>query len=126
MKAQAILGLLVLISATLATPVIEDRESRIVGGVNAIPGEFPYIVSIHWVILTVSTHVCGGAIINNIWILSAAHCLTETPSTGRLEIIAGLHSQANLGEGSRVGINRPASILHPDWVRIKQFNSIKH
>jgi prostasin len=116
MKAQALFGLVVLISATLATPVIEERESRIVGGVNAIPGEFPYIVSIHWVILTVSTHVCGGSIINNIWVLSAAHCLTETPTTGRLEIIAGLHSQANLGEGSRVGINRAASIIHPDWV----------
>jgi secreted trypsin-like serine protease len=114
MKTQALICLL-LISSTLASPLVEDRQSRIVGGVNAIP----YIVSIHWVILTVSTHVCGGSIINNVWVLSAAHCLTETPSTGRLEIIAGLHSQANLGEGSRVGINRPASILHPDWVRKK-------
>jgi secreted trypsin-like serine protease len=120
MKAQA-LFCLILISSTLAVPVVEDRESRIVGGVNAIPGESPFIVSLHWVLLTLSTHVCGGSIINNVWVLSAAHCLTEVPQTGRLEIIAGLHSQANLGEGSRIGINRPASILHPDWVKKRFF-----
>lgn len=116
MKAASLICLL-LASASLAVPVEERRESRIVGGVNAIPGEFPFIVSMQWVLLTLSTHVCGGSILNAQWVLSAAHCFTETPTTGRLEIIAGLHSQNNLGEGFRHGIDRPRSVLHPDYVR---------
>jgi len=116
MKTTAFICLL-LVSASLAVPVEQQRESRIVGGVNAIPGEFPFITSMHWVILTLSTHVCGGSILNNMWILSAAHCFTETPNTGRLEIIVGLHSQNNIGEGTRHAIDRPRSIIHPDYVR---------
>jgi prostasin len=102
-------------AASLAAPV-EEVNPLIVGGVNAIPGEFPYIVSIQWVILGASTHVCGGSILNNIWVLSAAHCLTELPARGRLEILAGLHSQAQSADAVRIGIDRPRSIIHPDWV----------
>jgi hypothetical protein len=113
MRVLVILSLAV--AAALAIP-IEEKTPFVVGGVNAIPGEFPYIISIQWVILGASTHVCGGSILNNIWVLTAAHCLTEVPSLGRLEILAGLHSQAQTAEAVRVGIDRPRSIIHPDWV----------
>lgn len=65
-------GLLVLslvIVAALAAPS-EERSSRIVGGINALPGEFPYIVSLQWFILGLASHVCGGSIIGDIWVLS--------------------------------------------------------
>lgn len=61
------------IAVALAVP-IEEKTPLVVGGVNALPGEFPFIISIQWVILGSSTHVCGGSILNNIWILTAAHC----------------------------------------------------
>lgn len=54
-------------SAAFAAPAAEISASRIVGGVNAIPGEFPYIVSLQWVLLGVSSHVCGGSIIGPSW-----------------------------------------------------------
>lgn len=102
-------------AAVLALPTQEIAPS-IVGGVNAIPGEFPYIASIQWVLLGLSTHVCGGSIMNNIWVLSAAHCFTETPTLGRLDILVGKHNLAlTEAEQVRVGINRAASVLHPDW-----------
>lgn len=113
MKFLVILSLVVV--AVLAAPA-EEIDPFVVGGVNALPGEFPFIVSLQRVVLQRTSHVCGGSILNNIWILSAAHCLTETPTTGRLEVVAGLHNLAT-GDGSvRLGVDRPRSIIHPDWV----------
>lgn len=113
MRILVILSLAVV--AALAAPT-EEKTPFVVGGVNALPGEFPYIVSLQWVILGRSTHVCGGSILNNIWVLTAAHCLTEIPSAGTLQILAGLHNQQIPGEASRVGIDRARSIIHHDWV----------
>lgn len=104
------------IAAALSAPA-EEISPAIVGGVNAIPGEFPFIVSIQWVVIGISSHVCGGSIISPIWVLSAAHCFTETPTFGTLEILAGKHNLGITEPGQvRVGINRPASIKHPGWV----------
>ncbi|CRK94903.1 CLUMA_CG008395, isoform A [Clunio marinus] len=103
------------IAAALAAPADLDRETRVVGGVNAFPGEFPYIVSVQWVILTLSTHVCGGSIISPVWVISAAHCQTEIPTLGRLDILAGRHNIGIAEASSQLrGISN--SIVHPGWV----------
>jgi secreted trypsin-like serine protease len=71
MKILLVLSLAV--AAALAVPT-EEITPNIVGGINALPGEFPYIVSIQWVttLLGISTHVCGGAIISPVWVLSVS------------------------------------------------------
>lgn len=67
MKIIVILALSV--AAALAAPV-EEISPNIVGGINALPREFPFIVSLQWVVLGLSTHMCGGSIISPIWVLS--------------------------------------------------------
>ncbi|KAF2889807.1 hypothetical protein ILUMI_16366, partial [Ignelater luminosus] len=47
-------------------------NGRIVGGENANPGQFPYIVSLQ---STSGSHSCGGSIINADTIVTAAHCI---------------------------------------------------
>lgn len=71
------------------------RTNRIVGGMDATEGEWPWQVSLH--IKNVG-HVCGGSIINERWIVTAAHCVQDEPKH-RLsqpetwEVYLGLHSQ---------------------------------
>uniref|UniRef100_A0A336LFR6 CSON008863 protein n=1 Tax=Culicoides sonorensis TaxID=179676 RepID=A0A336LFR6_CULSO len=57
----------------------ETPSSKLFGGVPAKPGQFPYAVSLRDLN---GTHQCGGAILNNKWIITASHCIdNETVDT---------------------------------------------
>ncbi|XP_011506550.1 PREDICTED: chymotrypsin-2-like [Ceratosolen solmsi marchali] len=56
---------------------IERIEQKIVGGLAAEDGQYPYQVSLR----INNRHFCGGSIINNRWILTAAHCLAGFNNT---------------------------------------------
>ena len=46
-------------------------NAKIVGGNDAFIGQFPYQVSLR---NSANTHFCGGSIIHQNWIITAAHC----------------------------------------------------
>lgn len=81
--------------------------NRIVGGATASPGQFPYQVSLR---TPANAHFCGGSIINNHWILSAAHC-TINRNIDNTVIVAGAHSRLS------GGVTFPLAdiINHPDY-----------
>ncbi|KAF9796213.1 hypothetical protein SFRURICE_016136 [Spodoptera frugiperda] len=88
--------------------------SKIVGGHEARPHSHPYLVSLQSRFLWVRVHVCGGAILNERWILSAAHCAIESFLIRwlPLDVVAGIHDVNNYGERAQI-IKISERIPHP-------------
>uniref|UniRef100_A0A3P8YIQ5 Ovochymase 2 n=1 Tax=Esox lucius TaxID=8010 RepID=A0A3P8YIQ5_ESOLU len=62
--------------AKCGTPLVRnllDHSLRIVGGLEARYGSHPWLVSLRFR----GSHFCGGAILTDHWILTAAHCFTN-------------------------------------------------
>lgn len=55
--------------AVIAASAVE-KSSAMMGGVNAVPGEFPFLVSLQSTFAGSSSHFCGGSIISPVWILT--------------------------------------------------------
>ncbi|XP_038592630.1 chymotrypsin-like protease CTRL-1 [Micropterus salmoides] len=83
-------------------------NTRIVGGANAPAGSWPWQASLQ----SNGFHFCGGSLINDQWILTAAHCFPSTPSG--LTVNLGLEA---LDLSNTNGISGSVSqiIKHPNF-----------
>lgn len=94
----------VLLASALAVDVVGDNY--IVGGRNANRHQFPWIVSLR---NTMNRHHCGGFILSDRWVGSAAHCtIRRLANPNNLIIASGAHTQTD-GRKHRVAriVNHP-------------------
>uniref|UniRef100_A0A8C2SCR6 Coagulation factor XI n=1 Tax=Capra hircus TaxID=9925 RepID=A0A8C2SCR6_CAPHI len=72
-------------------------KTRIVGGTQSVHGEWPWQITLHTTSPT-QRHLCGGAIIGNQWILTAAHCFNEVESPNVLRVYSSILNQSEIKE----------------------------
>ncbi|XP_054125575.1 chymotrypsin-like protease CTRL-1 [Melozone crissalis] len=87
-------------------------SERIVNGQNAVPGSWPWQVSLQ---TTTGSHFCGGSLINQYWVVTAAHCNFNTSHSPRSHVVV-------LGEYSLTSNSEPVqvktvsrAITNPGW-----------
>ncbi|XP_054161248.1 plasma kallikrein-like [Oppia nitens] len=96
-----------------------DLMSNVVNGRDVQPGEYPYVVYIEiWVRLskwggTDGQNECTGSILNQHWILSAAHCYSNLAGIDYYKVFAGTIDKSKLG--TDYGVEEV--ILHPKFER---------
>lgn len=97
---------LVLLNFSLVEAKSDLSDSRIVGGVEATPGEMPFIVSLQ----TDGRHFCGGSLIGPDVVLTAAHCVL---AVNDFEVAIGLHSLRDVQKVERFDVKN--YLLHPNY-----------
>ena len=83
-------------------------SSNILGGTSTNINQAPYQISME----SNGSHICGGSIISNRWILSAAHCLVGA-SANSITIHAGSTDQTNNSVGQRIVAQ--TIYVHPNY-----------
>ncbi|CAL4150485.1 unnamed protein product, partial [Meganyctiphanes norvegica] len=98
------------------------QDTRIVGGVEATPGEFPYQVSIQHEGVFGRSHMCGGSVVNTNYVVTAAHCLhDQTPD--KLYVVAG-EFDMKVDSGDEQVIQASELITHEEFNFTLLYNDI--
>ncbi|KAM7293147.1 hypothetical protein ISCGN_026277 [Ixodes scapularis] len=93
------------------------QQAEIVGGDPAIPLEFPWMVSIRLKepIHGYKDHICGGSIINDQHIMTAAHCASlEDVKTENYVVVVG-EQNINVPDATEEWIDVAEITIHPKW-----------
>jgi secreted trypsin-like serine protease len=97
-----------LLITVLACLVAIAQSEKIVNGVDTTVEMFPHQISLR----SYGSHICGGSLIHSRWVLTAAHCLSGTPTKYSIQYGTTRRSQNS---------NQVANVLN--FIRHASYNS---
>nr|XP_036848338.1 hepatocyte growth factor activator isoform X4 [Manis javanica] len=59
---------------------------RIIGGSSSLPGSHPWLAAIY-----IGNNFCSGSLVHTCWVVSAAHCFSNSPPRERVSVVLGQH-----------------------------------
>ncbi|UXI21493.1 hypothetical protein NH340_JMT07436 [Sarcoptes scabiei] len=95
--------------------------NRIYGGQDANPMEFPHQVSLQ--VRFLDSHICGGTLIDQQWVLTAAHCFSRGRYPFSWQVKVGEHNLKEKDETERT-LRVKRVIVHEQYNRTNQVNDI--
>jgi secreted trypsin-like serine protease len=116
---SALLAVFFSISANIKAETI---STRIVGGEESTPSQWPYAVSLKYN----GTHFCGGTLIAQRWVLTAAHCMYDSQDAplqlANLTATVGEYDLSSSPATSSSALEQ--KFIHPDYDLNSQINDI--
>ncbi|XP_053307627.1 chymotrypsin-C-like [Spea bombifrons] len=101
-------------------PAYQPNLSRVVNGEDVRPNSWPWQISLQYQGTSGWGHTCGGTLIADNWVLTAAHCIS---STRTYRVYLGKHNLKNEEEGS-IAISPEKIIVHENWNSFLIINDI--
>jgi len=100
---------------------LNKLEPKVVGGAPAAEGAYPWQVSlsVSWIADPARAHFCGGSVLNERWILTAAHCLANLRPQDALVVSGTNHLDS---QAARTNITR--IFIHKDYVAATHENDV--
>jgi trypsin len=94
-------------SLTPQSPLLDPEwEGFIVGGSTASAGQFPHQVSLR---NAGNSHFCGGFVINNRWVGSAAHCTIGRTAANTVSVVGTNHrTSGGIAHSTSRIVNHPS------------------
>ncbi|KAE8578202.1 hypothetical protein XENTR_v10023398 [Xenopus tropicalis] len=86
-------------------------SSRIMGGQSAQEGQWPWQVSFR----NNGRHFCGGTLISNQWVISAAHCFPSSSSASSITAVLGAY-MIDQPDGNQEAIAVQSATNNPSYI----------
>ena len=95
---------------------------HIFGGRNSDPHEYPWAVLLTYQKQNskIKASLCGGVLISQLHILTAAHCIVDADEKG-YRIASARMGHANVNEQSSFSIEVAKTTVHPEYRKFKPF-----
>ncbi|UYV70531.1 endocytosis [Cordylochernes scorpioides] len=94
-------------------PKSGPEGDRIVEGSEAIPNSWPWQVSLQLTLMEPVGHMCGGTLVNDRWVVTAAHCFASVQQKELWRVHFGKHNKFEEENGEVVRYVKKL-IIYPD------------